>query len=317
MELVVELVAIALTLILAVVKSFNYAPRGGSDFEVSRRAHAGDAHAMAELERRHLLPTFVALQYVKEIVISVIISLTLFATHTVAVGALLSIIYFFLAYVIAVRGWVAKPALWLQHKFEPSFTKMVRALAGPLRFMYDKRHSANATIASTDEFAHLINSAHVLAPQQKTALLAALHQHQKTIGEIMVPRDHIATVDVNETVGPLLLDKLHKQGHQVFVAVDGDLEHVRGLLHMRDATSGHPAIKTVADAMRPQVHYIAAHDSVLSMLGASLQSGKQLFIVVDNNGNIQGLVTLQDALTALLGTAPPTDVHIATDPTKV
>ncbi|HSW80873.1 MAG TPA: CBS domain-containing protein [Candidatus Saccharimonas sp.] len=317
MELVVELAAIALTLILAIVKSFNYAPRGGSDFEVSRHAHAGNAHAVAELERRKLLPAFVALQYIKEIIISVGIAALLLTTHSAAVGALLSAVYFFIAYLVAVRGWIAKPSQAVQRKFEPLFTKMVRVLAGPLRFMYDKRHSVNTAIASADELAHLIDTTHVLAPEQKTALLAGLHQHEKTIGEIMVPRDHIATVDVSETVGPLLLDKLHKQGHQTFVAIDGDLEHVKGLLHMRDATSGHPAIKVVADAMRPQVYYAAARNTVLSLLGASLQSGRQLFIVVDDNGNIQGLVTLQDALTAILGSPPPANFHIATDPNKV
>jgi len=317
MELVVELIAIVLTLFLAVVKSFNYAPRGGSDFEVSRRAHGGDAHAVAELERRKLIPAFVALQYIKEIIISVAIAAILLATHSSITGALLSVVYFFAAYIIAVRGWLAKPSLAIQHKFEPFFTKMTRALAKPLAFMYDRRHSVNAAITSADELAHIIDSTHVLAPEQKTAILAGMHQHEKTVGEIMIPRDHIATVDVSETVGPLLLDKLHKQGHQAFVAIDGNLDHIKGLLYMRYATSGHPAIKVVADAMRPQVYYVAAHDSVLSLLGASLQSGRQLFIVVDNNGNIQGLVTLQDALATVLGTAPPTNFHIATDPKKV
>jgi CBS domain containing-hemolysin-like protein len=49
-----------------------------------------------------------------------------------------------------------------------------------------------------------------------------------------------------------------------------------------------------------------------------LQSGKQLFIVVDNQGNTTGLISLRDALAKLLGIAPPAEnLHVSNDPKKV
>lgn len=318
MELVVELAAILLTLALAVVKSFNYAPHDGSDFELSRKAHAGDAQAAVEVQRRQVLPALVSLQYIKEIIISVAIAAIMLGTHSSVVGALLSALYFFVAYLIAVRGWLDRPVRWLQRAIEPVLVKWASVLAPVLKFMSVKQQpQANVRVGSRDELEYLIQSdTKILQPNEKLQVLAALHFSHATIGDIMVPRDKIATVGASETVGPLLLDRLHKVGHHIFVAIGKDADDIKGLLHMTDATSGHPAIKKVKDAMRPLVHYVRQGDSLGSLLGASLQSGRQLFIVVDNNGNTMGLVTLYDALTALLGSAPPDPQHLSTDPKK-
>jgi CBS domain containing-hemolysin-like protein len=320
MEILIQLAAIALTLILAIIKSLHYAPIGPSDFELSRQAEAGDEQALAEWHRRAALPTLTALQYIKEIIISVLIAWLLLSAYGTAVGPLLVVVYFFLAYLISVRGWLGGLAKPLQKKLEPVLVNMATTLIPIMRFVTAKdQPAAGAVIASRDELRHLIDAdRQVLSPEDKQRLQGALTFGELKIKDVMVPRDKIATVDINETIGPVLLDRLHNEGHKMFVAVKRDIDHIQGLLYMSDATSGHPDLKTVKDGLRKAVMYLPEDEALLTVLGASLQSGRQLFIVVDNQGNTTGLISLRDALAKLLGIAPPDhDVHVSDDPKKV
>ena len=319
MDLLIQVTALVLALLLAFVKSLQYTTNGVSGFELTRRAQAGDPAAIAEVHRRQVIPTLTGLKYLKEIIISVLIAVLLIGTQGSLLGTLLTVVYFFAAYLIGVRGWLRRPARAFQRAMEPTLTKWATVLAPAMRFMTSApQEEEGSTLSSREELAYLVESdTHVLKPEEKDHVLGALKISELSVADAMVPRDHIATVDVKETVGPVLLDKLHKAGHHAFLAVKKDLDDVKGWLYMADATSGHPDIKLVKDAVRPTVHYLLQTDSLEAVLSASLQSGRQMFIVVENNGNITGLITLGDALTKLLGSAPPSHIHLSTDPTKV
>lgn len=319
MELLIQITALVLALLLAFVKSLQYTANGVSGFELKRRAQAGDPAAIAEERRRRAIPTLTGLKYLKEIIISVAIAALLIGTQGSLLGTLMSVVYFFAAYVIGVRGWLSGPARSFQRAMDAKLIHWGIKLQPALRFMTSApQEEEGSLLASREELAYLVASdKHALKPEDKDHVLGALKFGELTIADAMVPRDHIATVDVKETVGPVLLDKLHKAGHNVFVAVKKDFDDVQGWLYMSDATSGHPDLKLVKDAVRPTVHYVLQSDPLEAVLSASLQSGRQMFIVVDNNGNITGLITLGDALTKLLGSAPPSHIHLSTDPTKV
>jgi CBS domain containing-hemolysin-like protein len=320
MEILIQIIAVVLTLLLAVVKSIKYAPIGPSDFELSRQAEAGDELAVAEWHRRNALPTLVALQYIKEIILSVAIAVMLLAFHGPVLGSVLTGVYFFFAYLISVRGWVGGLAAPLQKKVEPILVKLAATLAPVLKFMTAREsHSTGAIVASRDELKHLIDAdRQVLSPADKQRLKGALEFGERKIKDVMVPRDAIVTAELDETIGPVLLDRLHKEGHKMIVVIKRSLDHIEGLLYMSDATSGHPDLKKVKDGLRKSILYLPEDEELLTVLGASLQSGKQLFIVVDNQGNTAGLITLRDALASLLGIAPPDhNLHVSNDPKKV
>ncbi|HSE60696.1 MAG TPA: CBS domain-containing protein [Candidatus Saccharimonadales bacterium] len=320
MEIVIQVIAVLLTFLLAVIKSLHYSPVGPSDFELSRKAEAGDKGAIAEWHRRNALPTLTALQFVKEIIISVLIAWLLLKDSDSAVGPLLVAVYFILAYIAAARGWLGGIAKPLQQKLEPFLIKIAVAIGPFMKFMTAKdRPVSGAVVASRSELSHLIDAdRRVLTPTDKQRLQGALAFGGLKIKDVMVPRGKIKTVELKDTVGPVLLDRLHKDGHKMFVVVKKDIGHIEGLLYMSDVMSGHPDIKIVEDAVRKSIVYLPEDEELLTVLGASLQTGKQLFIVVDNQGNTTGLITLRDTLAKLLGVAPPDrDIHLSTDPKEM
>lgn len=319
MEILILISALGLAVVIAVLKNFQFAPSELSEFELARRADEGDGTAAYELYRRPLLPTLAGLRSFKVVLLTSALATLLVATHDWWLGLALLLGIWLATELVANKGWLTRTSHAVQRVVEPRIIQVAKHASAVMRHFAPHHAGAQtAAVSSRHELLHLINhDTQFLTTAEKTRVQAALAFGDLKIADVMVPRDKIATVDVKETVGPVLLDRLHKDGHQIFVAVKKDLDDIKGLLYMSDATSGHPEIKTVKDAVRPTVHYIAQNEPLESVLAASLQSGRQLFIVVDDHGNTTGLISLRDALTKLLGTAPPTETRLSTDKSKV
>lgn len=50
----------------------------------------------------------------------------------------------------------------------------------------------------------------------------------------MTPRNVLETIGKDEVIGPLMLDELHRTGHSRFPVIDGDIDHVIGVLHIKE-----------------------------------------------------------------------------------
>lgn len=308
MEWVIQIVALLLCVLLALIKTMRFAPSGLSEFELRRRATAGEKEAIAEEHRRMILPTCIAVRDVKELVLTILLLWLLFATHDVWVGLLLSAAYLFAAHVIFAKGWLAQFAKRLQRMVEDFVNKHAKVFIPALGWLATVRGMEDEAlgIASRDELRAVIaNDSQLLAPDDKSRLLGAFDFGSLLVADAMVPRDKIITVDSKETVGPVLLDRLHKDKHNIYVVVKKNLDHIQGLLYMHDLTPIDPDIKEVADATRPTVHYLHANAPLQDVLSASLASGRQLFVVTDDDGKTKGLITLADALRFLNGEPLP------------
>lgn len=316
MEWVIQLGALAITGALAVVLTLRYEPNALSEFELARQNNAGNAGAQTEQARRNLLPTYIALRSLKEITIITILAALLMTTHQPWVGALLTLLYLGCARVVAAQGWLAPMVGRAQMWVEARFQTHVQKVAPFVGWIAPKKvFSGNTTVASRDELRQLVAAdTRLLAPDDKARLLGAFDFGTLAITDVMVPADQIATVDIKETVGPILLDRLHKANHRIFVVIKKDINQIKGLLYMHDLTPLDPALHDVKDALRPTVHYISHKAPLLDVLVASLVTGRQLFIAVDDEGNTKGLVTLADALQHLCGEPLPKIASVSTKP---
>jgi len=312
----VQFVAVCLSLLLAAVKSMRYLPNALSDFELERQVKAGDAAAIAEQERRALLPTYLALQYAKEVALSVILAVLLVSVYGAAFGAFLTALYFAAAYAISARGWISGAVGNFQQSLEPRVNKYVVKLSPLFKWLAPKHAGSHRSgFQSRDELRQLIaTDDQLLAPTDKARMLGAFDFGSLIVADAMVPADHIKTVDVKETIGPVLLDRLHKDGHNVFPVIKKDIDHIKGWLYMSDLSPLDPDLKLVKDAVRPTVHYVPVHAPLIDVLSASLQTGRQLFIAVDDDGKTKGMVSLADALAYLNGEPVSKEALVSTKP---
>jgi CBS domain containing-hemolysin-like protein len=158
-------------------------------------------------------------------------------------------------------------------------------------------------IASREELEQLLRKETVLAESEKQLLLHGLTFGERRVIEIMTPRSVIDSINEKELLGPLVLDDLHKTGHSRFPVIQGDIDHVVGVLHIRDlfVLDAKQRSTTAAKAMEPRVFYIREDQSLQSALAAFLRTHHHLFVVVNEFRETVGLLSLEDVIEALLG----------------
>jgi CBS domain containing-hemolysin-like protein len=135
-------------------------------------------------------------------------------------------------------------------------------------------------------------------------IIASLSFEARQVREIMTPKSVIETIKKGEILGPLVLDDLHKTGHSRFPVIDGDIDHIVGILHIKDVLTLDTSKKhtsKVESAMNKHVHYIRDDHTLDQALSAFLSTHSHLFVVINEFRETVGILTLEDTLEALLG----------------
>lgn len=275
-----------------------------SNFELQRRRSQGNETAAKELEREVLLNDVMSLKRVGEALLLVVLVLISVAAFGVVMGVLIAVLlalgYGRIARVEFVHAW----AMRIYDQCEPATLRFIERSPWVARLLRTVDQSIpEAEISSREEIEHLVEeSGHILTDNEKKCIVNGLSFNEKRVEAIMTPRGVIDTIAKDETVGPLTLDELHKSGHSRFPVIDGDIDHVVGVLHIKELlTLGDKTTKTAADAMERRVYYINQDQTLDHALAAFIKTRHHLFIVVNGYRETAGILTLEDVMEALLG----------------
>lgn len=159
-------------------------------------------------------------------------------------------------------------------------------------------------LESHEQLLHLVDAAGTLfSEEQQTIIRQGLKWHSIPVSEVMVPRKKIVSVKHTEMLGPLVLNDLHTTGHTRFPVVKSNIDTIVGVLdiaQLLDVTATKNS-QTVEKVMAPQPLRIEKSEPLPNALHMLQKSHGHLLIVVDENGDTVGLVTLTDITAALLG----------------
>ncbi len=118
----------------------------------------------------------------------------------------------------------------------------------------------------------------------------------------MTPRIDLVTVSVDAPL-QAVLDAAEESGHTRLPVFDGDIDHVVGIVHVKDVLLvGQRGVgaTVAADVMRDVLAVPASRD-LESLLRELLQTRAQAALVIDEFGGTAGLVTLEDVFEELVG----------------
>lgn len=276
-----------------------------SHAELKRRAKKSEAAGL-ELDRYELYPALVTLLRTIRALLLVLVTCLFIGAFGWVWGILFAIIVAINYSPIARLTPVQKAAESLYTTIEPGlldfvdrFERVIRAFREPSTRVTEKRMQVH----SREELAELIEaSGSVISQDQRTLLSAALAFPEQTVESIMTPRNVIDFIKSSEFLGPLVLDELHALGHSRLPVIAEDLDHVVGVLHLRDLLSLDIRNSTTAEkAMEKKVYYIRQDDSLEHALSAFLKVRHHLFIVINDQRETVGLLTLEDVIEALIG----------------
>lgn len=182
---------------------------------------------------------------------------------------------------------VSTPVVWLLAR---ATNFVVRLLGG--------RPDAVADELSPEELREIVTAHRQLNDEQREIIGGALELQQRTVREVLVPRNQVFSVRHDLTLDQART-ALGASGHsRAPVTAAGHLDEVVGIVLWSSLIDG--GARLVAEvATEPLVFPGAA--SVSTALRTFKASRQQLALVVDEHGDIDGIVTLEDLLEEVVG----------------
>lgn len=277
-----------------------------SPFELRRRQRAGDAGVEIDETRESLYGDVLSVQRVAQAALLVGFVLAIVAAAGWLLGGLLAIVVSLEYGMLSGIGIIRQYGQRLYDRYEMAILTQIKQRQGIVRWLRSTLPAAERSrIDSREELEHLVSDSQgILADDEKKLILASLGFDAKRVSEIMTPKSVVDTIKRTEVLGPLVLDDLHKTGHSRFPVIDGDIDHIVGILYVRDVltldTSKQHTSK-VETAMSKRVYFIREDHTLDQALAAFLKTHHHLFIVINEFRETVGIITLEDTIEALLG----------------
>ena len=180
---------------------------------------------------------------------------------------------------------------------------------GLLYLMGVKHYKKTLDTLTTAELRTMVNeSGAMLSLQHQTMLTSIIDLESITVEDIMVPRNEIVGIDLGED-DAATLDKLRNSQHSVMPVYRDDIDEIYGVLHMRRALtnilSNHEFSKPLILELVEKPYFIPEGTYLHTQLYNFQRSKNGFGLVVDEYGDILGLVTLADILEEIVGEFSP------------
>ena len=176
---------------------------------------------------------------------------------------------------------------------------------------------------SAEELRIIVNEAGTVIPQRHQQMLLNLLDLEKvTVEDIMVPRNEITGIDIDDEWEKISKD-LRTSQHTKLPVFQGDIDQVIGFLHLRKAIQifkdPETANKDTMRAMIREPYFVPAGTPLNTQLLNFQREKRRIGLIVDEYGDILGLITLEDLLEEIVGefttdpSATSKDIHFQDD----
>ncbi|WP_133406198.1 HlyC/CorC family transporter [Parashewanella tropica] len=166
----------------------------------------------------------------------------------------------------------------------------------------DKETSANAL--TQEELRTVVNEAGALIPQRhQDMLLSILDLEKMTVQDVMVPRSDIYAINMNDDF-KLINKQVIQSPHTRVLVYRDNVDDAVGFIHLRDALrlqSKQQFSKSSLLRAVKELYFIPEGTPLNTQLANFQQNKERVGIVVDEYGDIQGLVTVDDILEEIVG----------------
>jgi Mg2+/Co2+ transporter CorB len=180
------------------------------------------------------------------------------------------------------------------------------AANGVLKLVGVSSKKVSRTSLSPDELRTVVAEASTVIPHRhQRMLMSILDLERLNVEDIMVPRHEIAAINVNDDWDDIL-EQLQESRHTRLPVYEGNLDTLIGILHMKKvarllARNELDLTQLAAVARAREPYYVPEGTSLNTQLVNFQRQGRRVAFVVDEYGDILGLVTLEDLLEEIVG----------------
>ena len=157
---------------------------------------------------------------------------------------------------------------------------------------------------TTEELRTVVMEAAAMIPQRhKSMLINILDLEKVTVEDIMVPRNEIIGIDLNNE-WEQILPQLSNSQHTRLPIYRDNIENIIGFLHVRTALNlvsrGELDKESITTVIKPP-YFVPEGTPLNTQLLNFQRQQRRIGLVVDEYGDIRGLVTLEDILEEIVG----------------
>lgn len=163
---------------------------------------------------------------------------------------------------------------------------------------------SNKDLLSTEEFRTLVHEAGAVIPlRRQQMLLSILDLETVKVNDIMVPRNEITGIDLDDSIRDIEM-QLRNSQHTRLPVWKGNINNIIGILHMRNAAKvlAQESFNKAELLQATREPYFVPETAQLHNQLFHFQSAqRRIAIVVDEYGEVQGIATLEDILEEIVG----------------
>lgn len=190
--------------------------------------------------------------------------------------------------------WILHPAVWLVGKISNALVKL-------LGFELAPGHNHHL---SSEELRTVVDESSTALPSSRqNMLLNVLDLEKVTVNDIMVPRNEVTGIDLEDDIDEIMATLSNAQ-HTRLPIYNRDLNNVIGILHMRAAARlmmMEEPNKAELMQLSREAYFVPESTPLTTQLVNFQKQKRRIAIVVDEYGDVKGIVTLEDILEEIVG----------------
>ncbi len=201
---------------------------------------------------------------------------------------------------------VAGPVLFFAKLTHP-FVWLLSKVSTLFFFIFNIKKSKDDAVTE-EEIKTMISEgteAGTIEEEEREIIERVFHLGDRNITSLMTHRSDIIWFDLEDTEEKIK-EKIVSEPHSVYPICDGEIDNIKGIVSIKDlyVTDDMTKFKVV---MRPAM-FVPENNSPYQLLEKFKRTKQHSCFIVDEYGSMQGLVTLNDILEAIVGDIPQPDM---------
>ena len=181
--------------------------------------------------------------------------------------------------------------------------KMVNLLSNAIVRLFLKNEPAQSDSLSTDELRTVVNEGAKGVGERQNMMVRLLDLEQVSVNDIMIPRGEIEAIDIDCEMNEIVEVASNSQ-YTLLPIYKESINNIIGILHLRRLArfmGSNEFTKSDLMQLTREPYYIPEATSLDKQLIRFQAEKQRIALVVDEYGELQGLVTLEDILEEIVG----------------
>ena len=197
---------------------------------------------------------------------------------------------------VLVFAKITHPFVWLLNKISNMFF-----------FIFNVKKSKDDAVTE-EEIKTMISEgteAGTIEEEERVIIERVFHLGDRNITSLMTHRSDIIWFDLEDNEEKIK-EKIISEPHSVYPICDGEIDNIKGVVSIKDLYITDDRIK-FKEVMKPAM-FVPENNSPYQVLEKFKQTQHHSCFIVDEYGTMQGLITLNDILEAIVGDIPQQDL---------